>query len=302
VRDVHAMSPDHDRLELRHVGLEGVRKPLHVERAGRVVTLTVTFAVSVDLPADRKGSDLSRNAELLAEIVDRTATRPVPGLEAACLAIARELLTRHPSAQRSRVRGEAVYFLPRGVSADRMSLEDFVLVAEAEATRQPTGEPELVRSVGAEAVGMTACPCAMEGVREHLQAEFPALRGPELRDLPVVTHNQRNRTRLTFDLPEGAEVEADAMIAAIEAAQSAPTFAILKRGDEAKVVLAAHRAPKFVEDVMRDLLAALPGRFPALPDGTGVRAWTRSEESIHKYDVVAEHATTLGALRHAAPA
>ena len=90
------------------------------------------------------------------------------------------------------------------------------------------------------------------------------------------------------------------MIEAIEAAQSSPTSAILKRGDEARVVLDAHRNPKFVEDVLRDLLASLPHRFPQLLPSTIVRAHTVSEESIHKYDVVASHRTTLGEIRETA--
>src|SRR5262249_48905327 len=161
----------------------------------------------------------------------------------------------------------------------------FGLFAEAQASRTDGGSPDLVRSVGVEVVGMTACPCAMETARDQLVREFPALARPELASMPVVTHNQRNRTRLRFDLPPGGEVEADAMVAAVEAAQSSPTHSILKRGDEARLVIAAHRSPKFVEDVMRDLLASLPARFPSLPDATGVLATTRSEESIHKYDV-----------------
>ena len=297
MRDVHAMAPEGPQLDLQHVGIDGIRKPLHVERAGRSVALTASFAVTVDLPAGRKGSDLSRNAEVLAEVVDRTATHPVPSLESACLEIARELLVRHAYARRSTVRARAAYFLERGLSTDRTSLEDFELFAEAEASRGADGAVAVARRIGAEAVGMTACPCAMETVREELLREYPALGDPSLRTLPIITHNQRNRTRLTFELPPGADVEADAMIAAIEAAQSVPTYAILKRGDEARAVLLAHRAPKFVEDVLRDLLASVPLRFAHLPDATGVRAETRSEESIHKYDVVAEHTTTLGALR-----
>ncbi len=296
------MAPSAGGLELRHVGIESIRKPLNVERAGRVLTLTVTFGITVDLPASRKGSDLSRNAELLAEIVDRTATHPVPSLESACSDIARELLTRHPYAQRSTVRASAVYFLPRGFTADRSTLEDYLLLAEARAVRTDGAPPELTRSIGAEAVGMTACPCAMETARDLLRTEYPLLGDAGLASLPIVTHNQRNRTRLTFDLPEGTEMEADQILAAIEAAQSSPTFAILKRGDEARVVLQAHRRPKFVEDVTRDLLASLPERFPGLPDSVGVRVATTSEESIHKYDVVASHTTTMGELRRNSPA
>lgn len=296
MKDVHAREPDSGRLPLHEVGVAAIKKPLTVQRGDRVVTLTATFEVSVDLPAARKGSDLSRNAELLAEAVDDTVTRPVASLEAACSAIARELLVRHPYASRSRATGRADYFLKRGVHPDRESFEDYLLLAEARATRAESGI-RVVREVGTEAVGMTACPCAMENVRDRLEAEYPALRDPTLRDLPLVTHNQRNRTRLTFALDAGAEVEADRMIEAIEAAQSSPTYAILKRGDEARVVVEAHRRPRFVEDVLRDLLSSLGSRFPDLPDSTGVEARTTSEESIHKYNVVAAHRATLGELR-----
>jgi GTP cyclohydrolase-4 len=138
----------------------------------------------------------------------------------------------------------------------------------------------------------------METCRGRLTEEFPLLADPALKDLPMITHNQRNRTRLVFELPDATEVEADDLVAAIEAAQSSPTYAILKRGDEAQVVLDAHRHPKFVEDVLRDLLASLPSRFPTLPDATQVRASTVSEESIHKYNVEASHQVSLGELRH----
>jgi GTP cyclohydrolase IV len=100
-----------------------------------------------------------------------------------------------------------------------------------------------------------------------------------------------------FDLTGDGEVEVDDVIDAIEAAQSSPTFAILKRGDEGRVVMNAHRNPKFVEDVIRDLMASLPGRFPQLPDDVVVRASTISEESIHKYNVGASHDATMGELR-----
>jgi GTP cyclohydrolase IV len=297
MKDVHAMAPSQGRLRLRSVGVSGIRKPLLVQRAGRENSLAVTFRVAVDLPSGRKGSDLSRNAEILAEIVDSTATRPVDSLESACSTIARELLARHPYAREAFVEASAEYFLRRGVSEEKRSFEDYTLLAEARATRDAEGPVHLQRAVGAEAVGMTACPCAMETCREALTKEFPHLADPEFRDLPMISHNQRNRTRLVFELDEGSEVEVDRMIDTIEAAQSSPTYAILKRGDEGQVVLNAHRHPKFVEDVLRDLLASLPARFPELPDSAGVRASTRSEESIHKFNVEASHRLTLGELR-----
>jgi GTP cyclohydrolase-4 len=295
--DVHAQPPARGRLRLRSVGLSAIRKPLVIERAGRVHTLAVAFRVGVDLPADRKGSDLSRNAEILAEIVDATVARPAAGLEAACSAIARELLVRHGYATDASVEASAEYFLRRGISEERRSFEDYRLLAEARSARSANGSIAVERAVGAEAVGMTACPCAMETCRERLLREYPLLADPSLRDLPMITHNQRNRTTLVFELAADADAEVDEIIGAIEAAQSSPTYAILKRGDEGQVVLDAHRRPKFVEDVVRDLLHDLPGRFPGLPDAVVVRASTVSEESIHKYNVEAAHRVSLGDLR-----
>jgi GTP cyclohydrolase-4 len=297
VKDIHALIPTGSPLTLHKVGVTGIKKPLAVQRPERVVTMTATFAVAVDLPASRKGSDLSRNAELLAELVDATAMRPVSGLERACEDIATELLRRHAYAREAEVQAEAEYFLIRGISEARSSFENYRLLADSRAHRDGDAT-RVTRSIGAEALGMTACPCAMEGARDSLVAEYPALADPSLRNLPFITHNQRNRTRLVFELPSGAEVEADEMIRAIEASQSSPTYAILKRGDEARLVVEAHRRPKFVEDVIRDLLGGVSERFPTLPDSTVVRAQTVSEESIHKYDVVAAHRATMGELRN----
>jgi GTP cyclohydrolase IV len=297
MKDVHAMAPARGRLDLRSVGVSGIRKPLSVQRADSVRSLTVSFHVAVDLPSTRKGSDLSRNAEVLAEIVDRTTLAPVPSLEAACSSIARELLARHTYATEATVAATAEYFLRKGISEEKRSFEDYTLRAEATATRGADGGIRLLRAIGAEAVGMTACPCAMETTRERLREEYPLLADPQFKSLPMISHNQRNRTRLEFEMDDATEVEVDDLIDAIEAAQSSPTYAILKRGDEGKVVLDAHRHPKFVEDVIRDLLASLPERFPGLPDSVVARATTVSEESIHKYNVEASHEVTLGELR-----
>jgi len=295
--DVHALAPARGGLSLRSVGLSGIRKPLAVKRPERVNTLAVTFDVAVDLPSERKGSDLSRNAEILAEIVDETVLRPTESLEATCSEIARELLHRHVSATHATVRASAEYFRRQGVSDAKRSFEDYTLIAEAEAQRSDDGAVAVHRAVGAEAVGMTACPCAMETCREALTREFPLLADPRLASLPMITHNQRNRTRLVLELGGAPTVEVDAIVDAIEAAQSSPTYAILKRGDEGQVVLRAHRRPRFVEDVLRDLLASLPDRFPDLPDAVVARASTVSEESIHKYNVEASHRVALGELR-----
>jgi GTP cyclohydrolase-4 len=140
----------------------------------------------------------------------------------------------------------------------------------------------------------------METCREKLTQEYPLLADPQFRTFPMISHNQRNRTRLVLEMGDESEIEVDDLIEAIELAQSSPTYAILKRGDEGQVVLNAHRHPKFVEDVIRDLLSSLPDRFPSLPDTVVVRAGTISEESIHTYNVEASHRISFGELRRSA--
>ncbi len=305
MKDVHAMAPAGALQALGRVGISGVRKPVSIHRADGLHSLAASFSIYVDLPASRKGSDLSRNAQVLAEIVDQTIVKPSASLEAVCTAIAKELLHRHTYANEALVQAEAEYFMPIGLTDEKTSFENFLLLAEVTANRTPTGV-EVCRTVGAESVGMTACPCAMETCRAQLEVEYPLLKDPSMATMPIITHNQRNRTRLSFRLPEGVEIEAEAILEVISKAQSSQTYAILKRGDEGTVVLNAHRNPKFVEDVVRDALGYAAQNFRNLPDSAEVIVETESEESIHKYNVRAWHRSTLGELRtthrnHVAP-
>jgi len=93
------------------------------------------------------------------------------------------------------------------------------------------------------------------------------------------------------------EIEADDLIEIVESSLSSPTYGILKRADEANVVLRAHENPKFVEDVVREILGKLLRRYPRLEDSVHVTVRSESEESIHKHNAFAERVTTLGELR-----
>lgn len=278
---------------LNKVGVTGVVKPVQVRRPSREVTLTTTMDVFVDLPPDQKGSHLSRNLEAINEVVDRSVRDPVGSLEELTETIARSLLKRHDYATTSEVWATADYFLERTSPWGRTSLESYRLVARANAHR---GSRDVERSIGVEVVGMTACPCAMETVREDLLKEHPEVAGwPD--GVPIITHNQRNRTTVILQEAPGHDVEADDLIDLVEDSLSAPTFGLLKRPDEGRLVEMAHRNPKFVEDVVRGVLDRLLKRYPKMPDGTWVRVKSEAEESIHKHNAFAERSTTFGELR-----
>jgi GTP cyclohydrolase-4 len=275
------------RFKLTRVGVTGVRKPVSVKRPGKIVTLNAVVDVFVDLPSEMKGSHLSRNVEVIGEIVDDSVREPVASIEDLTSMICRSLLERHEYASHSEVNTEADYFLERKTPSGKKSLERFKIFSRATAMR---GDKEGVkREIGVEVVGMTACPCAMETIGETM--------GTQIEGMPIITHNQRNRTNVQMDVPNALEIEAEDLIAIVEDSMSSPTYEILKRQDEAAVVRNAHENPKFVEDVVRGILSSILDKYSDFPDEAFVRVRSESEESIHKHNAFAERVTTFGELR-----
>jgi GTP cyclohydrolase-4 len=280
--------------KLTRVGVTGVVKPIRVSRGGRANHLVGTFDVFVDLPAKQRGTHMSRNIEAVNRVIDEHVRKETASLEDLASGIAHALLDKHGYAEETEANVSADYFRERRTPQNQApTLERYALHASAHVVRN--GHER--RTIGVEVVGMTACPCAMEGSRAILTQ-----RGHDVKDFPTVTHNQRNIATLLLETPAGHLVEADDLIDVAEASLSAPTFELLKRGDETALVLLAHDNPRFVEDVVREMLHAVVTRWPRLPDDTLVVARSEAEESIHKHNAFAERTTTLGELRASSPA
>ncbi|MCD6383062.1 MAG: GTP cyclohydrolase I FolE2 [Thermoplasmata archaeon] len=296
--DVQSERPERG-FKLTRVGIGGVKKSVVIKRPEREVHLIATFTVSVDLPSSLKGSHLSRNIEAICEVVDASVKNPSPSIEDLAVSISRELLKRHEYATFSEVEITADYFLNRKTPDRRRSQEHYLLFARA---RKCPGERER-KMIGVEAVGMSACPCAQEGVRTILMERLKEEGVEEeiikriLSSIPTPTHNQRNRAILALETDASVEVEADDLITILEDSFSSPTYEFLKRRGEAMMVLSAHENPRFVEDVVREILKRVVEKYSELPGDTVVYAKSISEESIHKHDAFAERVTTLEELR-----
>lgn len=280
------------RFKLTRVGVTGVKKPIMVERPWGRVTLNATIDVYVDLPSDQKGSHMSRNVEVTGEVVDRSVRKPVRGLEELTSVMCEILLERHEYASYSEVNVSADYFLERTSPLGRPCLENYRIMGRTECHRK--GDKR--RYIGVEVVGMTACPCAMESVRSVYRKDDPET-GRVYDMVPAITHNQRNRTSIMMEVPLGTHVELNDLIDIVESSLSSPTHEILKRDDEARVVVNAHENPKFVEDVVRDILSKVLDIYKDFPDTARIEVTSESEESIHKHNALAERVTTFGELR-----
>ena len=274
--------------KLTKVGVTGVRKPVLVKRDGNNNklngALNCSIDIFVDLPATQKGSHLSRNVEVLKEVVNESLTVPVTGLENMAADMCKKLLVHHEYAQNAYVGISAEYFRGSKTPFGKDTFEIYRLISKGQIVRGCS----VRKTIGVEVVGMTACPCAQQTVTEMLNCN---------NDHPVMSHNQRNVCTLLLTMDEEVNVEADDLIDLVQKSFSSPTFELLKRDDEGQVVINAHSNPKFVEDVVRTTLMNLVDAYAMLPDNVEVLVKSESEESIHKHNAFAERVATMGELR-----
>ena len=78
---------------------------------------------------------------------------------------------------------------------------------------------------------------------------------------------------------------------------SSEIYELMKRSDEVAVVEKAHRNPRFVEDVVREMIRRVAERLPAASrDGGFVLARQENLETIHRHSVVAERSGLLAEI------
>ncbi len=273
--------------KLTKVGVTGVRKLVHVARPNSDSPnepLICTIDVFVDLPADQKGSHMSRNLEVIREIVTESTCKPVTGIEDLAVNISRMLLKKHEYATTANVNIEAEYFKGNVTPHGKTTTEVYKLLGKAVNSR----ENGISKTLGVQCIGMTACPCAQENVAQTLGCS---------KEWPVITHNQRNVCTVIMTMDDKSAVEADNLIDIVNDSFSSPTFELLKRDDEAAVVINAHENPRFVEDMVRIVLKKIVDAYPELPDDVEITVRSESEESIHKHNAFAERTALMQELR-----
>ncbi len=301
--DIQANLPDIP-ITLTRVGVTDVKKLVEVARKNkRPIVLLSTFDIFVDLPSDRKGANLSRNFEAIDEVLEEMIASPVYEIEDLCGEVAKRLIGRHEYALHAEVRMRSEYVLKRETPQTKIKCQEVVnIFAEAKAIRDKN---RTVRKlVGAEVLGITACPCAQEIMREKAENELKSL-GVEnsvikkfLNHVPMPTHNQRGRGIISIEVHDSNFVSLEKIINIIENSMSSQMFELLKRSDEAVIVERAHKNPKFVEDCVRAMAQKIVHEFPELPDDSIITIKQINEESIHRHNAFAERKSTLGELRH----
>ena len=286
------------RVALSRVGVTGLRRVLRLRSPGK--RGSAIFFAEMDLyahlDASRSGVHMSRFIENIEDISSVMSAESSPDIETLAermaLAIARTQGTR-----RAEVRVRAQFPLTRRTPVSGGTVEDMytfigIAISDGTSTR---------RAAGVEVAGLTVCPCAREMASEHARSSLlsagytPSQIDEIISVTPIASHNQRGKGTIIV----GAEIplRAETLVEIAENAMSSGIYELMKRPDELHVVLRAHSRPRFVEDVVREMIGGVAERLPDLPDDAFVLARQENFESIHAHNATAERCGLLGGMR-----
>ena len=291
------------QVHLTRVGVKGVKKLLKIERGQkRPIVLIPTFDAFVDLPSDQRGIHMSRSPEAISEVVEEAVNKTSIEIESLCAEIVKTMMEKHKYAKMAEVRMISDFmFLKKSPVTKNSTQEMTKLVAKAIGYRDE-GEIKIRKSIGAEVIGMTVCPCAQESVMEADRVKLLEFLDEEttqkvIDSVTFASHNQRGIGTVIIEVPEDHTVRAEDIIQIIEDSMSSPVCELLKRPDENAIVMQAHKKPGFVEDCVRNMVEKIIQNYSHLPDDTLVTVRQVNEESIHRHNAFAEKIATMSELK-----
>lgn len=298
--DVQATAPD-VQIGLGQVGVTGVEKLVKVARdADRPYVLMAEFAVTVDLPRERKGLDMSRNMEAIDEILEDAVSEPVYRVEEMVGDVAERLLKKHEYTSTASVSMEAEFAVKdRTPATDRPTQSTIDILASATATEEaPTRE-----EVGARVDGMTVCPCSQGMMEETAKEKLTDLGVDErdvsefLRDVPQAGHSQRGHATLAVESAGDPDVNVLDLADIARDGMSARIYNLAKRPDEDAMTYRSHANARFVEDCVRAMAEQIVEECDHLADDAVVTMKQSNDESIHQHNAHAQRIATMGELR-----
>ncbi len=241
---------DERHLAIQRVGVKDVRYPLQLHIAGAVQSTTALWSLDVALPAEKKGTHMSRFVAWL-DALDEP-------LDAAVLRQRHAAMLVKLGASEGRIEAGFSFFLrKRAPVSGVQSLLDYQgrWIAETRA-----GATAVWMEVGVPVKSL--CPCSKE------ISDYGA-------------HNQRSLVTLRV---EGLQAIAwHELVRFAEDSASSEIWPMLKRSDEKWVTERAYENPKFVEDLVRDVAL----RLNADPRVGRYHVEVENFESIHNHSAYA---------------
>ncbi len=242
-------------IDIQKVGVKGVELPLKVQRkTAEDITIYSSATVGVSLPAKYKGTHMSRFVEVLNE----WRNKHLLGIDVkGCI----EAIVEKLNAKSGYLKFEFKYFINKTSPVTKISAP-MCYDCSFEGVIDNYGEEdeEYKFYLGVKVPITTLCPCSKE------ISEYGA-------------HNQRALVSVRITYPEDEHIWLEDLIQDVENCASSALYPLLKREDEKYVTEHAYDNPKFVEDVLRDVVLLL--RKNDIIDSFEVEC--ESMESIHNH-------------------
>ena len=241
---------DERRIAIQRVGVRSVRYPLQL-RIGATVTPTVAeWDLDVALPAERKGTHMSRFVAWLDAL-----NAP---LDAAALRSELAAMLVRLDAAEGRIEARFPFFLRK---------------------RAPVSGVESLLEYQGRLIGETRAGATSIWVEVTVPVKSLCPCSKEISDYGA--HNQRSHVKVQVEPLQ--EIGWAELVRFAEDAASSEIWAMLKRADEKWVTERAYENPKFVEDMVRDVAL----RLNADPRVGRYVVDVENFESIHAHSAVA---------------
>ena len=227
MKDIQNLKDDRN-VDIQKVGIKHLELPLIIQRKNNSNQVVSAVAkVNVSLPHAYKGTHMSRFVEVLSEWQNKNLL----GVDIkGCI----EEIRKRLQAQDAELEFKFKFFIekksPVTNLASSMSYECIFKGIIA------NGNYKFI--LGVEVPVTTLCPCSKE-ISDN------------------GAHNQRAFIRVRVSYDETEHIWLEDLVEMIETCASCPVYPLLKREDEKFVTEKAYSNPKFVEDVLRDVVVKL---------------------------------------------
>jgi len=233
--------------------------------------------VRVNLPSSARGIHMSRIERSIAELYNKNFVDVADYAKNLVVLVKREQMV-----SKSVVKLFGKIPMVQKAPVTRLKSIDSIQICTT-AECMSGNEDECKVFIGAGLTHITACPCT--------QAYNVILSG-ERNGMPLPTHTQRSITWLTIERDNNRPTYEELILCLKTSLHS--TYDLLKRPDEAELVLLVHNEPQFAEDAARATAREVGLRFGNfLPRYIPVKIESHSLESIHNHDVRCDINTTM---------
>lgn len=248
-------SQDTRGIDIQKVGIKHVELPLTIQRKSESNQIVNASArVSVSLPKHYKGTHMSRFVEILSEWKNKNLL----GVDIkGCLAT----IIKKLNAQSGELEFKFKYFIDKKSPVTKISSPmSYDCSFEGIISNFGKKDEDYKFMLGVKVPLTTLCPCSKE------ISECGA-------------HNQRAVVSVKVSYDEKNHIWIEDLIKEIEKCGSCEIYPLLKRPDEKYVTEKAYKNPKFVEDILRDVVLNLREN----PVITSFEVDCEAFESIHNH-------------------